>query len=87
MDAFNVANQKIKELTEKLNELNWGKKSAKVALEEVERQAENQRKQLHQIEDQLSTAKEQILSLKKKLIEAEKARDQAEQEGYEVGGN
>lgn len=32
-------------------------------------------------------AKEQIANLERKLEEAEKARDQAEQDGYEVGVN
>lgn len=41
VDAFNVADQKIKELTVKLNELDWDKKSAEASLERVERQAEN----------------------------------------------
>lgn len=40
--------------------------------------------QLHQTADQLAASKEQIVTLKKKL-EAEKARDQAEQDGYDEG--
>lgn len=40
--------------------------------------------QLHQTADQLAASKEQIVALKKKL-EAEKARDQAEQDGYDEG--
>ena len=38
-----------------------------------------------QIEDQLKVANEQIVALKKKLKEAEKAVEEAEQEGYDVG--
>lgn len=45
----------------------------------------SQRKQLRQTEDQLSATREQIGVLKKKLEEAKKARDHAEQDGYEVG--
>ena len=91
MDAFNVANKRIQELTTKLNEANRAKKSVEVALQRVERQVESQCKQLCQIEDQLSAAKNQIGVLKKKLKEAkkakgqaEKAKDQAEQDGYEI---
>ena len=35
--------------------------------------------------DELVTAREQIKLLKKKLEDAEKAKDQAEQDGYNVG--
>ena len=40
---------------------------------------------LRQAKDQLATSKEQIIALKKKLEEAEKARDRAEQDGYDMG--
>lgn len=40
---------------------------------------------LRQAEDQLVAFKGQIITLKKKLEEAEKARDRAEQDGYDVG--
>ena len=39
---------------------------------------------LRQAEDQLAAFKGQIVTLKKKLEEAKKARDQAEQDGYDV---
>ena len=87
VDAFTVADNKIKELTTKLTESEWDKKSAESALEWVKRQAESQCKQLFQTNDQLFTAKKLITSLKKKLEEVEKAKDQAEQDGYNVGGN
>ena len=51
----------------------------------VERQVEARRKQLRQAEDDLYTAKGQIKILNKKLEEVEKAKEQAKQEGYEVG--
>lgn len=35
VDAFNVADQKIKELTVKLNELDWDKKSARLPWKEL----------------------------------------------------
>ena len=40
---------------------------------------------LRQAEDQLAASKERIITLKKKLEEAEKAKDQTEQDGYDVG--
>ena len=40
---------------------------------------------LCQAEDQLAAFKVQIIALKKKLEKAKKARDQAKQEGYDVG--
>ena len=85
VDTFNVAEKRIQELTTQLIESDRDKKSAETALEEVERQAKSQCKQLRQVEDQLSTAKGQIADLKKKLKEAEKAKDQAEQDGYDMG--
>ena len=91
VDAFNVADKRIQELTTKLNEANRAKKSIEAALQGVERQAKIQCKQLCQTEDQLSAAKKQIGVLKKKLKEAkkakgqaEKAKDQAKQDGYEI---
>ena len=46
---------------------------------------EAQRKQLRQTEDKFATTKDHIKVLKKKLEEAEKAKDQVEQDGYNVG--
>ena len=60
-------------------------KSAEVALERAERQAETSHKQLRQVDDELAAAREQIKLLKKKLEDAEKAKDQAKQYGYDVG--
>ena len=85
MKAFNVADKRKTELKNKLTEVEMDKKSAEAALERVERQDEDQRRQLCQTKDQLATFKEQITTLKKKLEEAEKARNQAEQDGYDVG--
>ena len=51
----------------------------------AERQAKVQRKQLRQAKDDLSAARSQIKILNKKLEEAKKAKEQAKQEGYEVG--
>ena len=85
VDTFNVAKKRIQELTTQLIESDRDKKNAETTLEEVEREAESQRKQLRQFKDQLSTTKGQIADLKKKLKEAKKAKDQVEQDGYDVG--
>ena len=46
VEAFNVAEKRVKELNAELIEAEREKKSAKAALEGTERQAETQRKQL-----------------------------------------
>ena len=51
----------------------------------AKRQPEAQRKQLRQVEDELSVARSQIKVLTKKLEKVEKAKEQAEQDGYKVG--
>ena len=84
VDAFHVAKKSNKELESKLTEAEREKRSAEVALDNVERQAKGQRVLLCQAEDQLATSKEQITTLKKKLEEAENARDKAEQDGYDI---
>ena len=50
----------------------------------AEKQAEAQRKQLRQTEANLAIVRDQVKILSKKLKEVEKAKDQAEQDGYEV---
>ena len=40
---------------------------------------------IRNVEDQLAASKGQIIALKKKLEEAEKAKEQAEQDGYDMG--
>lgn len=84
IEGFNVAEKRINELNTKLTEANREKKNVEAALGGAERQAEAQRKQLRQVEDELATTKDQTKVLKKKLKDAEKARDQAEQDGYDV---
>ena len=56
--AFNVAEKRIQELKNKLIKADGDKKSIEVALQGVERQAKNQRKQLRQTKDHLTTTKE-----------------------------
>ena len=50
----------------------------------AEKQAEAQRKQLCQTKANLATARDQVKKFSKKLKEVKKAKDQAEQDGYEV---
>ena len=83
--SFEVVEKKSQDLIAKLAEADHAKKSAEFALNVVERQAEGQRVLLCQAEEQLAAYKEQIAALKKKLEETEKARDQAEQNGYDIG--
>ena len=85
VEGFNMAKKRIKELNTKLTKVDRKIKSIKAALEGAESQAETQRKQVHQAKDELVAAKEQTKVLKKKLKDSEKARDQAEQDGYDVG--
>ena len=84
VEAFTLTEQRIKDFNTKLIEAIKEKKSTKVTLEGVERQAQTQHQQLRQTEDQLTTTKEQIGALKKKLEEAEEATAKAKQKGYEV---
>ena len=84
VEAFTLAEQRIKDFNTKLTEAIKEKKSTKVTLEGVERQAQTQHQQSRQTEDQLTTTKEQIGALKKKLEEVEEATAKAKQKGYEV---
>ncbi|XP_030945955.1 myosin-11-like [Quercus lobata] len=82
VDTFKVAEKRIQDLNTQLIEANRARKSAEAVLQRAENQAETQRKQLRQAE---VASKENIKALKKKLEEAEKVKDQAEQDGYDVG--
>ena len=85
VEAFTMAKKSLKELKIQLSHSKNERKSATAAFEGAERQAETQRKQLRQAELNLVAAKEQNKILTKKLEEAKKAKDQAEQDGYNVG--
>ena len=85
LEAFKVAEKKIQKLNVKLTEANQEKKSVKAALQGAKRQVEAKRKQLQQAEDKLATTNDHIKVLKKKTKEFKKARDQAEQDGYDIG--
>ena len=73
-----MAEKSNQELKSKLQEEEKERKSATVALNTVEKQAEGQRILLRNAEDQLTASKEQIVTLKKKLEQVEKAKALAE---------
>ncbi|KAK9992518.1 hypothetical protein SO802_027503 [Lithocarpus litseifolius] len=89
VDALNTTEKGMQELKKKLMEEERERKSATVALDSAERQAEGQRVLLRNAYKQLAASKAQVTALKKRLANAEmarvKARDQVEQEGYDVG--
>ena len=78
VQSFNIANQSIKDLRQKLAEQEKARKSADSALEGAQRQAEEQRQLLREAKDQLASSKEEIATLKKKLEEAQKLKDHVE---------
>ena len=75
VEAFNIAVQSTQDLRNKLKDEEKVRKSADLALESTQKQAEDQKLLFHKAEDQLATAKRQIQSLKKKLEGAVKAKD------------
>ena len=70
VQLFNIADQNIKNLRKKLAEEEKARKSADVALEGAERQAEEQRQLLREAKDQLASSQKELAALKKKLEEA-----------------
>ena len=54
IEAFKVAEKRLKESDAKLIKAERGRKSAKAVVDNAERQAETQRKQLRLIEDELA---------------------------------
>ena len=80
-----MAEKSLKDLKVQLSQSENDRKSSVVTLEGAQRQAKTQRKQLRQAEFDLVSAREQNKVLMKKLEEDEKAKDQAEQDGYNVG--
>ena len=77
VDAFYVAEKSNQDLKANLIEAKWERKSATIALDNVERQAKGRRVLLWNAKDQLAASKEQIIALKKRLKEVEKAKNQA----------
>ena len=76
VQILNVAEQSNAELKKKLAE-EHARKSVDAALENAQRQAENQRKLWHEANDQLAASKEQLTTLRKQLEEAQRLKDQA----------
>ncbi|XP_065616313.1 uncharacterized protein LOC112006699 [Quercus suber] len=97
--TLNASEQNIVQLKKRLTAEESARKSADLALEGFQRQAEDQRQLLRDNNAQLATSKEQVLALQKQLeevqklrdqaekakAEAEKERDVAEQHGYDMG--
>ena len=80
-----MAEKSLKDLKVQLFQSENDRKSSVTTLERAERQVKTQRKQLRQTEFDLVSTKKKNKVLMKKLEEAEKAKDQAEQDGYNVG--
>lgn len=57
MKAFKLVEKKSQDINANLVEADQDKKSVEATLEGVERQAETQRKLLHQVEDNLTAAR------------------------------
>ena len=83
MQTLSITENSIN-LKKKLNAEEQAWKSADVALEGAERQAESQKKLAREANDQLATSKEQLAALKKQLEEAQRLRDQAEKAKVEA---
>ena len=84
MQTLAIAENSNTELKKKLIVNEQARKSAYLALEGAERQAESQRKLAREANDQLVASKEQLATLKKKLEEAQRLRDQAEKAKVET---
>ena len=77
MQTLTIAQQSNAELKKKLADEEHARRSVDSALKGAQRQAEDQRKHLHETTDQLTASKEQMAALKKQLEEAQRLRDQA----------
>lgn len=80
-----MAEKSLKDFKVQLSQSENDRKSIVAALKGAERQARTQHKQLRQAEFDLASVREQNKVLLKKLKEAEKAKNQAEQDGYNIG--
>ena len=70
MQTLAIAENSNADLKKKIATEEQAQKSADLALEGAERQAESQRKLVREAHDQLATFKEQLATLKKQLEEA-----------------
>ncbi|XP_065633207.1 uncharacterized protein LOC136069060 [Quercus suber] len=82
--TLNASEQNIVQLKKKLVAEENARKSADSALEEFQRQAEDQGRLLRDANAQLATSKEQVLALQKQLEEVQKLRDQAKKAKVEA---
>ena len=73
-----IAENSNANLKKKLVAEEQAQKSADLALEGAERQAESQRKLTCKANDQLAASKEQVETLRKQLEETQRLRDQVE---------
>ena len=78
VQTLTIAENNNTDLKKRLTAEEQARKSADVALEGAERQAESQRKLAREANDQLAASKEQLAALKKQLEKAQRLRDQAE---------
>ena len=70
VQTLNIAEQNNVDLKKKLADEEHAYRSADLALEGAQRQAEDQRKRLRETTNQLTAAREQMAALKKQLEEA-----------------
>ena len=78
IQTLTISEHNIAELKKKLTSEEQAHCGANSALEGIERQAEEQRKRLHETTDQLTATKKQMAALKKQLEEDQRLKDQAE---------
>ena len=75
MQTLNIVEQNNAELKKKLADEEHACRSADSALEGAQRQAEDQRKCLHETIDQLNASKEQMAAFKEQMEEAQRLKD------------
>ena len=78
VQTLTIAENSNVDLKKRLTAEEQARKSVVAALKGAERQAESQRKLVHEANEQLAASKEQLAALKKQLEEAQRLRDQAE---------
>ena len=75
MQTLTIAENSNTKLKKKLAAEEQARKSADLALEGAERQAESQRKLAREANDQLAASKEQLATMRKQLEETQRLRD------------
>ena len=79
MQTLNIAEQNNADMKKKLVDEEHARRSADLALEGAQRQAEDQRKHLRKTTDQLKASKDQMATLREQLGEAQRLKDQVEE--------